>query len=85
MIIVLVPSLRTDFFADMLGKILSRRRQLSTKQWSGNSAVMFQPKSKLQVTRWIIGIGHVNSDGLSVKHAAALALTGHYSQTVKPF
>ena len=37
------------------------------------NAVMFQPKSKLQVTRWIIGAGQVNSGGLSVKHAVELA------------
>ena len=39
-----------------------------------NNAVMFRPKSKLRVTRWIIGTGRVlNSGGLSIKHAAALA------------
>ena len=38
-------------------------------QW----CVRVRPKSKLQVTRGIIGIGQVNSGGLSVKHAAALA------------
>ena len=37
------------------------------------NAVMFWPKSKLRVTRWIIRTGRVNSGGLSVKHAAALA------------
>ena len=34
---------------------------------------MFRPKSILRVTHWIIGTGRVNSGGLSVKHAAALA------------
>ena len=32
----LVLSSKTDFFVDMSGQISSRRRQLSTKQWSGN-------------------------------------------------
>ena len=40
---------------------------------SGNYAVMFRPTSKLRVTRWIIRTGWVNSGGLSVKHAGALA------------
>ena len=43
-----------------------------SSQWSGN-AVMFRPKSKLPVTRWISGTGWVNSGRLSVKHATALA------------
>ena len=32
----LVPSSRTDFFVDISGQNSFRRRQLSTKQWSGN-------------------------------------------------
>ena len=28
--------------------------------------LMFRPKSKLQITRWIIGTGRVNSGGLSM-------------------
>ena len=37
-------SLRTDFFVDMSGQISSRRRQLSTKQWSGNKCSDVQTK-----------------------------------------
>ena len=38
------------------------------------NAVIFRPKSKLWFTRWIIGTGRVNSDGLSVKHATLHSL-----------
>ena len=52
---------RTNFFVDMSGKISSRWRRLSTKQWSGNkcSDLMFWPKFKLWITWWIIGTGWV--------------------------
>ena len=68
-----VLSSRTDFFVDMSGQISSRRRQLSTKQWSGNKCSDILTKIQLRVTWWIIGTSQVNSGGLSVKHAAALA------------
>ena len=68
-----VLSSRTDFFVDMSGQISSRRRQFSTKQWSGNNCSDISTKIQIRVTWWIIGTGQVNSGGLSVKHAAALA------------
>ena len=42
---LLVPSSRTDYFVNMSGQISSRRRQLSTKQWSGN-------KTKIQTSSY---------------------------------
>ena len=42
------------------------------------NAVMFRPKSKLRVTRWIIGTGRVNSGKLSIVHATALAWQGTF-------
>ena len=71
----------------MSGQSLSRRRQLSTKQWSENKCIAVPTKIQLRVTRWIIGTGRVKSDGMSVKHAAAVCtrLTARFSQTVKPF
>ena len=65
-----VLSSRTDFSADMSGQI-SSRRQLSTKQCSGNKCS--DVPTKIRITRWIIWTGWVNIGGLSVKYAAALA------------
>ena len=45
------------------------------------NAVMFQPKSKLRFTRWIIGTGRVNSGWLSIKHAAALTCSAFRKQS----
>ena len=45
------------------------------------NAVMFRPKSKLQITRWIIGTGRVNSGWLSIKHAAALTCSAFRKQS----
>ena len=67
--LLLVLSSKTDFFVDMSGQISSRRRQLLTKQWSGNKCSDVPTKSTLRITRWIVGAGWVNSAGLSVKHA----------------
>ena len=68
-----MPSSWTDFYVDMSGQSSSRWRQLSTKQWSGNKCSDVPTKIQLQVTQWIIVTGRVNSGGLSVKHATALA------------
>ena len=43
------------------------------KQWPGNKCSDVSTKIQLRVTWWIIGTGQVNSGGLSVKHATALA------------
>ena len=42
---------------------------------------MFQPKSKLRFTRWIIGTGRVNSGWLGIKHAAALTCSAFRKQS----
>ena len=46
---LIVPSSRTDFFVNMSGKSSSRRRQLSTKQWSGNKCSDVPTKIHLQL------------------------------------
>ena len=61
-------------FVDMSGQILSRQRQLSTKQWSENNCS--DVPTKIQTLSYVMdhrGLGRVDSDGLSVKHTAALA------------
>ena len=70
---LIVPSSRTDFYVDMSGQSSSRRRQLSTKQWSGNKCSDVPTKIQLRVTQCIIRFGRVNGGGLSIKHATALA------------
>ena len=59
----------------MLKLVLSLWTATKCRQNNGQkiNAVMFWPKSKLQIMWWIIRTGRVNSHGLSVKHAAALA------------
>ena len=45
------------------------------------NVVMFRSKSKLRITRWIIGTGRVNSGWLSIKHAAALTCNAFCKQS----
>ena len=65
-----------SFFFEMSGYISSRRRQLSTKQWSGNkcSDVPTKIQTVVQVTRWIIGTARVNSGGHGLSWASSMPL-----------
>ena len=82
---IIVLSSRTDFFVDMSGQISSRRRQLSTKQWSGNKHS--DVPIKLQTSSY--AMDHWDWPGKQWR-AERLAcrcthLTACFSQTVKPF
>ena len=82
--LTIVPSLRTDFFDDMSGQISSRRRQLSTKQWSGNKCG--DVPTKIQTSSY--AMDHRDWPGkqrLAEHQACCCTPLQRFSQTVKPF
>ena len=80
-----MPSSRTDFFVDMSGQISSRRRQLSTKQWSGNK--YSEVPTKIQTSSYVMD--HWDWPGkqwrAELQACRCTRLTACFSQTVKPF
>ena len=80
----LVLSLRTDCSVDMSGQISSRRRHLSTKQWSGNKCG--DVPTKIQTSNY--AMDHRDWPGkqrLAEHQACRCTHLQHFSQTVKPF
>ena len=72
---------RPDFFVDMSG-------QIPCRQNNGQeiNAVMFRPKSKLWVPRWIIGTSCPGKQWRAERQACWCSrLTACFSQTVKHF
>ena len=82
-----MPSSRTDFFVDMSGQIWSRRRQLSTKQWSGNKCS--DVPTKFQTLSYMYVMDHRDWPGKKwrAEHQAChcTRFTARFSQTVNPF
>ena len=82
---IIVLSSRTDFFVDMSGQISSRRRQLSTKQWSGNKhsdvTIKIQTSSYAMV-HWDWPGKQWRAERLACR---CTHLTACFSRTVKPF
>ena len=82
-----MPSSRTDFFVDMSGQTSSRRRQLSTKQWSGNKRS--DVPTKIQTSSY--AMDHRDWSGTSKQWRAErqaccwTRLTARFSQTVNLF
>ena len=80
----LVLSSRTDFSVDMSGQISSRRRHLSTKQWSGNKCG--DVPTKIQTS--IYAMDHRYWPGkqrLAEHQACRCTHLQRFSQAVKPF
>ena len=77
-------SSRTDFSVDMSGQISSRRRHLSTKQWSGNKCG--DVPTKIQTS--IYAMDHRDWPGkqrLAEHQACRCTHLQRFSQAVEPF
>ena len=73
-----------DFFVDM-GQISPRRRQLLTKQWSGNKCS--DAPTQIQTSSYAMDHRDLSGKQWRAEHQACYCtrLTAHFSQTVKPF
>ena len=79
-----MPSSRTDFFVDRSGQCSSWRRQLSTKQWSGNKCGAVP--TKIQTSSYAMDHRDwPDKQWLAEHQACCCTRLQRFSQTVKPF